>query len=323
MSSILITGSAGFIGSFLAEKLVDNGYKVIGVDNLFRGKEENLSAIISNPSFSFVNIDLSNPINKFQLAEIMQKNNIEIVFHLAAVNGTQYFYDNPVFVLDQNIKITMNLLESIENTSVKKIIYTSSSEIYGDPMNIPTSRSHPILLNINADRDSYASSKAIGEFYTRLFSKKFGIDYLILRVFNMFGPRMVNTRYGQVIPEFIHKTLNKEIFTIIGDGCHTRSFCYIKDFTNIMIKLLENKISGVLNIGNDEEISILSLAERIHYLMRRNFNPVFLPERPHDHKRRRPDITELKKILPENNFTSLENGLLETIKFYSSEMAEY
>jgi len=316
MKSILVTGAAGFIGSFLCEELIENGFRVIGVDNLFRGELENLLNIVKNTHFTFKQIDLSELSSRDKINKILKDNVVEIVYHLAAVNGTQYFYDMPTFVLDQNTKMTINIMEAIEGTEVKNIIYTSSSEVYGEPQIIPTPETHPIILNVEADRDSYASSKAIGEFYTRLYTKKYGINFLVLRLFNTYGEKMVNTRYGQVIPEFIKKVLSGGKFTIIGSGKHTRSFCYIKDTIKIMVKLMEKEISNFLNLGNDEEISILELAKKIHYIEKKEFNPTFLPERPYDHKRRKPNISKLKGIFGEIKFTSLDEGLLRTIKYY-------
>ena len=147
-----------------------------------------------------------------------------MIFHYAAINGTKYFYDIPYQVIDNNIRMTQNVLSACEKTSVNKIIYASSSEVYGEPLYIPTPESHPILLNVHTVRDSYASSKAICEFYVKLLSIKNKIEYLILRIFNTYGPNMDTSEYGQVIPEFIDKMFDNKKFSIIGDGKHTRSF---------------------------------------------------------------------------------------------------
>lgn len=314
--NILITGAAGFIGSFLCDEFFAHQYNIVGIDNFFRGKRENLAHLINQDNFILKEYDISAVENIGDIKKIILENDINIVFHLAAINGTQYFYDRPLFVLDQNVKITQNLLTAIENTNVKYIIYTSSSEVYGNPLTIPTNEQHPILLNSTFDRDSYAASKAIGEFYIRLFSKEHNLSSLILRLFNMYGERMVGTRYGQVIPEFVNRMLFEDKFTIIGDGRNTRSFCYINDATKMMRQLMEKQITGLINLGNDHEVSILELAQIIHVLNNHAFNPIFLPERSNDHKRRRPDITHLQSILPELTFTKLENGLKKVIDFY-------
>lgn len=316
--NILVTGASGFIGSFLCEELISHGYFVVGIDNFFRGKHENIKQLKTKNNFELEEFDLSIADNIARINEIILKYKIKTVFHLAAINGTQYFYDQPLFVLDQNVKITQNLLAAIINTPVNYLIYTSSSEVYGSPLNIPTNEQHPIILNSIADRDSYAASKAIGEFYIRLFSKQYNLKTLILRVFNMYGERMVGTRYGQVIPEFVNRMLNEKEFTIIGDGSNTRSFCYIKDATLAMRTLMEKHLTGIINVGYDQEITILKLAKIIHDLEKRTFEPTFLVERPDDHKRRCPDIHYLTTLLPTLVFTPLESGLAKVIDFYKN-----
>lgn len=318
MKNILVTGAAGFIGSFLCEELVKKGNKVIGIDNLFRGKIENLSSLTSDKNFIFRNIDLSKLQSKEKLKAIYRDSSIDLVYHLAAINGTQHFYDNSTFVLEQNIKITMNLMESLENSCVKKIIYTSSSEVYGEPINIPTSEEEPIRLNSYADRDSYASSKALGDFYVRLYAQEYNMEYIVLRVFNMYGERMVNTKYGQVIPEFIQRMLYENEFTVIGDGSHMRSFCYIKDAVILMEQLIDKDFIGFLNLGNDEEISINNLAKKLHDLEGLSFNPIYLKERPNDHKRRKPDIKKLYSLFPDLKFTPMDVALEKVIEYYKN-----
>src|SRR3990167_9546562 len=309
MSIILVTGAAGFIGSFLTEALVAEGHHVIGVDNFFRGKKENLKSLENNSAFELIEIDLSKLECVSRINEILNSKKIDTVYHLAEINGTQYFYDHSVFVLDQNSMITKNVMEAIHNSFVKKIIYTSSSEIYGEPMIVPTPETHPVLLNATADRDSYAASKAMGDFYVRLYAEKNKIDWLILRVFNMYGPRMINTKYGQVIPEFIARMNSEEPFTLIGDGHHTRSFCFILDAVRLILHLEMQNATGFINLGNPEEISILNLAKKIHEIAGKKFKPVFLPERAHDHHRRCPDISTLLFYVGNPNFTSLDIGL--------------
>lgn len=314
--NVLITGAAGFIGSFLCDELLDHGYTVYGIDNFFRGKFENIKHLQNNTKFTLEEIDLSDPNNIGPVQKLVRSKGIDTVIHLAAINGTAYFYDRPLFVLDQNIKITQNLLHAITDTMVNYIVYTSSSEVYGEPLTFPTNEQHPILLNALSDRDSYAASKALGDFYIRLFAEKYNIKWLILRVFNTYGERMVGTRYGQVIPEFITRMLFEEKFTILGNGSNTRSFCYVKDTTLAMRLLIEKQMTGLLNLGNDQETSIVDLARKLHVLENKAFNPVFLEGRPHDHKRRFPDIQQLKLLLPSLKFTNLDLGLRQVIDFY-------
>lgn len=313
MQNALVTGVAGFIGSFLTEGLAAEGCDVVGVDNFFRGKKENLELLKNNTHFTFIEMDLSRSDSREKLHDILNQKKIDTIFHLAAINGTQHFYDHAAKVLHDNIMITAHVMEAVQNTFVKKIIYTSSSEAYGEPMTVPTPETHPILLNASANRDSYAASKSIGEFYVRLYAEQNKIDWLILRIFNMYGPRMVNTKYGQVIPEFIRRVQSEDEFTIIGDGHHTRSFCFIQDAIRLIIQLEKHNATGFFNVGNPEEISMFNLAKKIHTIAGKKFNPVFLSERPHDHHRRCPDISKLLSIIPNPNFMTLEQGLKNLI----------
>ncbi len=313
--NILVTGAAGFIGSFLCEALVACGYNVVGIDNFFRGSAANLSTL-SPPHFILEELDLSAAKHIQPLQKILRHHRIEIVFHLAAINGTQYFYDQPLFVFDQNIKITQNLLAAIESTGVNYLIYSSSSEVYGDPLIIPTDEKHPIMLNISSDRDSYAASKAAADFYVRLFAQHHHMSCLILRIFNLYGERMVGTKYGQVVAEFVTRMLHEERFTLIGDGSQTRSFCYVKDAIWIIKQLMEKNITGLVNVGSAAEISILKLAQLLHALEHRPFDPVFLPPRAGDHQRRQPNISYLHALVPNIVFTPLESGLEKVIEYY-------
>ena len=237
MNRILVTGAAGFLGSFLCKELLSKGYEVVGMDNFFRGSRDNLP---EDENFIFYEINLVE--EKERLNKIVKKESLDTVFHYAAINGTKYFYDIPLKVLDDNTKMTQNVLGSIEGTGVKKIIYASSSEVYGHDPKIPTGENEFIVLNASTDRDSYASSKALGEFYTKMFAKKNNIDFLIFRPFNTYGPRMDNTEYGQVVSEFIRKIKNDKEFTIIGGGDQTRSFCYVDDHTKLVVSLAEKAI---------------------------------------------------------------------------------
>jgi len=307
----LITGAAGFLGSLLSEELLSNRYDVVGIDNFFRGKREHLPR---HKNFTFYKMDLSKEYDKF--SELVKKEKPELLFHYAAINGTKYFYDIPFQVINDNVRMTQNVLQACKNSSIKKIIYASSSEIYGEPLEVPTPETHPILLNVYTDRDSYASSKAVNDFYVKLFAKEHGLDFLILRIFNTYGPHMDTSEYGQVIPEFINKMFKSEQFTIIGDGTQTRSFCYVSDHTRLVRKLAENVSNEIVNVANDSEITINYLAETLHKLENKKFNPKYLPGREYDHKRRCPDISKLKKLINDYPKVTLEEGLKKTIEDY-------
>lgn len=308
---VLVTGAAGFLGSFLSEELLSHGYQVVGIDNFFRGKKEYLP---DHKNFTFYKIDLTKECNK--LSGVIKKEKPELLIHYAAINGTKYFYDIPYRVIDDNVIMTQNVLKTCEKSTIKKIIYASSSEVYGEPLEVPTPETHPILLNIHTDRDSYASSKAINEFYVKLFAKEHNLEFLILRIFNTYGPHMDTSEYGQVVPEFINKIFNEKEFTIIGSGKHTRSFCYVSDHARLVRKLAENISNEIVNVGNDKETKIVDLAKTMHKLEEKTFDPKYLPEREYDHKRRQPDISKLKKLINDFPKITLEEGIQKTINAY-------
>ena len=316
MKHVMVTGAAGFLGSFLTEELLRRGYAVTGVDNLFRGREDNLLVARQNPRFRFERLDLADADAAERVRALLLEGGAEAVFHLAAINGTEYFYDASWMVLDVNVSTTQTMMSAVEGTGVTYLCYTSSSEVYGEPMIVPTPETHPVLLNAEADRDSYASSKAMGDFYVRIGARKLGMDALAVRVFNQYGPRMVGTKYGQVIGEFVKHGLTEPEFTMIGDGSHTRSFCLVTDGARMLADLFEKRVTGFINLGNDDEISILELAKRIHEKLGREFKPVFLEERPHDHRRRCPDLTRLRQYLPDLELTGLDEGLDITVRHF-------
>jgi nucleoside-diphosphate-sugar epimerase len=309
MTTAVVTGAAGFLGSFLSTELLEHNYRVIGIDNFFRGKKEYLP---SHNNFTFHEIDLVN--QQGELKKIVSMEKPELMIHYAAINGTKYFYDIPYQVINNNVRMTQNVLEVCRKPCVKKIVYASSSETYGEPLKIPTPETHPILLNVHSNRDSYASSKAISDFYVRLFAEENGKKYLILRIFNTYGPHMDTSEYGQVIPEFINKMFNDKEFRIIGNGEQTRCFCYVSDHTRLARKLMEKTSNEIVNLGNDRETKIIELARMIHGISRKGFQPKHLPGREYDHKRRKPDISKLKKLINDYPKISLEEGLKLTMK---------
>lgn len=311
MSKVLITGAAGFIGSHLADRLVKDGHHVVGVDNLFRGKMKNVERLNKNPNFEFHRVDITS--GRF-LKKILR--DVEVVYHYAAINGTKHFYERPLEVLKTNVEGTINVLKMSAECGVNKFIFASSSEVYSDPLKFPTSESHPLLIpDVDNPRYSYNASKATGEVYTRWYAKEHNFEYLILRIFNTYGPRMDTSGYGQVVPEFIRK-LSEPQFTIIGDGKQTRSFCYIDDLIEMTVRAAKKVKNDILNIGNDEEIEILKLARILHELAGKKFRYKLLPPRAGDPRRRVPDITKAKKLLRYAPETDIRTGLERTLEWY-------
>jgi nucleoside-diphosphate-sugar epimerase len=220
-------------------------------------------------------------------------------------------------VLRVNTEGTINLLRAVEQYPVSKIVFASSSEVYGEPMTIPVGEDHPFLLNgIANPRHSYAASKVMGEYYVRWSAEKFGFDWVNLRIFNSYGPRMDTSQYGQVVPEFIQRILADEPFTLFGPGTQTRSFCYVEDTVEMMVRAGERVSNDALNIGNDKEISILALAELLHQVMGRPFEYTLLDMVEGDILRRVPDLSKARQLLDYSPDTPLPEGLARTVKWY-------
>lgn len=311
-----VTGGAGFIGSYLCEELVAQGYAVSIIDNLFRGKKENIEHLL-NEENRFYQLDMAKVENIEQMAKLLVEEQPELIFHYAAINGTQYFYDIPSQVLEVNSMATYYLMRAVKQAKARKpefttkIIYASSSETYGEPFSIPSKETDVTYVNVDHIRDSYAAAKLIGEFYVKLMAEDVGIDWIIMRLFNVYGPRMVGTKYGQVIPEFIKRLKDGEYpLKVYGNGEHKRSFCYVTDNVKDTVKLaMSSNKNNIYNIGNADEISIKELGERIMTKMGMIPAFEFLPEREGDHKRRCPDTTRLKEAIGESRYLTLDEGL--------------
>jgi nucleoside-diphosphate-sugar epimerase len=240
-----------------------------------------------------------------------------VVFHYAAINGTRHFYERPVEVLTVNVEGTLNVLRASIENGVRKFVFASSSEVYGDPQKTPIAEDYPLVISsINNPRYSYAVSKIIGEFYVKWFTERSGMKYLILRIFNTYGPRMDSSEYGQVIPEFIRKVLLGPEFTIIGPGTQIRSFCYIDDNIEMSLRAFRTIDNEELNIGNDEEISIMDLARILHEILGRDFKYRVLPPREGDPTRRVPSIKKVVSLTGYHPKISLKEGLMKTIEWY-------
>ena len=316
--NVLVTGAAGFLGSHLCEALVRQGNHVVGVDNFFRGKRENLRALDGSSAFELHDLDLANRSNQDMLADLIRSRRPAQVFHHAAINGTRYFYEMSLGVLRQNIEMTSNLLDALAQGGFGgKVVYASSSEVYGDPYVIPTPETHFAVLRPGMDRDGYAISKVVAEMQVRLTAAANGWDWVVLRIFNCYGPRMDSSKYGQVIPEFIRKVTASEAFTIIGDGHQTRSFCFVGDMVWQTLECAARATQDVVNVGNDTEVEIAEVARRVHDLAARQFEPAYIPAWPGDHKRRCPSLTKLRALVGDMLLTDLEEGLAETYDYYA------
>lgn len=299
MRNILITGGAGFIGSCLAEKLIKdkNNYVVI-FDNLSTGSLDKLPKKDSN--WHFVKGDC----NQYQdIAQVMLSYNFDFIFHYAAVVGVQRTQDNPCKVL-QDLDGFRNILNLAKDINVKRIFFSSSSEVYGEPISFPQNE---VTTPLNS-RVPYAVVKNAGEAFLRSYHKEYGLNYTIFRFFNAYGPKQSK---DFVISRFIDKALLNEPITIFGDGLQTRTFCFIEDNLEACCKIAYDNlfINNVINIGNDNEITILDLAKTIIRITNSKSEIIHLPPlKEGDISRRLPDISNMKSLL-NRPLTSLEDGI--------------
>ena len=299
---ILITGGAGFVASAMAEKLAEdeNNFIVI-VDNLLTG---DISRIPQKENVRFIKAD----VNRLEdISGVFYAFSFKYVFHYAAVVGVKRTIDNPVMVLD-DITGIKNILSLSKNTGVQRVFFSSSSEVYGEPVEMPQNE-HTTPLN---SRLPYAIVKNVGEAFLKSYKKECDLDYTIFRFFNTYGPKQSK---DFVISKFVAKALKGEDITIFGDGSQTRTFCYVED--NIQAcynSFINNEVmNDVINIGNDNEMTVLELAQTIIRLSGSSSKIVHLPPLEEgDMSRRNPDISKMRKLLG-RELTDIETGLSNVI----------
>lgn len=296
--NILITGGAGFVPSSTAEKLLeDTGNTVVLVDNFLTGSVQNIP---EHPNCHFHRCD----VNQYnEISPIFDKYSFDYVFHYAAVVGVKRTLENPILVLE-DIKGIHNILELSKTHGVKRVFYSSSSEVYGEPVHLPQNEETTPLNS----RLPYAVVKNVGESYFRSYYQEFGLEYTIFRFFNTYGPKQSQ---DFVMSRFIKLALKNEDITLYGDGIQTRTFCYIDDNTEACLNTLKsNKFANdVFNIGNDKITTIKHLAELIIELTNSKSKIVHLPPLPEgDMTRRQPDISKMRELLNRDLIT-LEDGI--------------
>lgn len=313
MQNILVTGGAGFIGSNLCKSLLEDNKKVICVDNLTTGDYQNIDPFIHNSNFKFIEQDV---------IEELDIDNIDFIFHLASPaspnkKNERSYIQKPIETLLANSLGSYRLLELARKNS-SKFLYASSSEVYGDPKQSPQKEDYFGNVNPNGVRSVYDEGKRFGEAITMAYFRKFDLDIKIVRIFNTYGPKMVDD--GRVITSFIIQALKKEPLTVYGDGKQTRSLCFIDDMVEGLREVMfSNKTKGeVLNLGNPGERTILELAELIMKLTNSNSKIIFEDISQDDPKRRLPDISKAKRLLGWEPKVGLEEGLRKTIEYLKS-----
>jgi len=321
MKSILITGGAGFIGSHLCEEFIKQQYGVICVDNLITGKKENISHLLTNPNFQFINADVSHP-------SIIKKLSLPIthVLHFASPAGPnphspKSYLKFPIETYLVNSIGTHYLLQLAQKTKAE-FLFASTSEVYGNPLEHPQKETYFGNVNPLGPRACYDESKRFGEMVTLTYGQKYQLKTKIIRIFNTYGPRM-NPDDGRVIPQFIIQALYNRPITIYGKGEQTRSFCYVNDLVNGIILISQKaKPYQVYNLGNDQEINIIYLAKAVIKLTNSNSQLVFKKLPVDDPEKRKPSLEKINKELGWKPTTNLEDGLINTINWFKQNLTK-
>ena len=306
---ILVTGGAGFIGSHLCDYLLNKGYDVLCLDNLFSGSKDNIRHLIGNPYFEFVRHDVIHPF----FAEVDQ------IYHLACPASPIHYQCNPIKTIKTSFMGTINMLGLAKRIRAR-ILLASTSEVYGDPADHPQAEGYWGNVNPIGIRSCYDEGKRVAETLMMDYHRQNQVDIRIARIFNTYGPRMA-INDGRVISNFIIQALRGENITVFGDGRQTRSFCYVSDLIEGLVSLQENaEIIGPVNLGNPTELTISELAKKILSVTNTKSRIVSKTLPQDDPTRRCPDIRIARKVLSWEPKVSLDQGLERTIEYFRREL---
>ena len=307
----LIAGAAGFIGSHLCDRLLDEGHEIVGLDNLLTGSPSNLAHLEGNPRFSFFRHDIAEPFDV--------PGPVDLVFNLASPASPKDYLAHPVETLRTGAEGSRNLLELALKKGAAYLL-ASTSECYGDPLEHPQKETYWGHVNPVGPRSCYDESKRFAEAITMAYHRRHALPTHIARIFNTYGPRMQHDD-GRIVPNFIRQALRGEPMTVYGDGSQTRSFCYVDDLVEGLIRLSRSAERLPVNLGNPEERTVLEFAELIRTLTGSRSEIVFeaLPE--DDPQRRRPDIGKAQAVLGWSPRVGLEEGLRRTIEWFRRQLA--
>ena len=305
MKKVLVTGGAGFVGSFLCDRLIDEGHEVIAIDNFFTGSKENLSQLSDETNFELIRHDIVKPI----LLEV------DWIFNLACPASPIHYQYNPVKTVKTNVMGTLNMLGLAKRVKAR-ILQASTSEVYGDPQVHPQPESYFGNVNPIGLRSCYDEGKRVAETLIMDYHRQSQVDVKIVRIFNTYGPRM-HPEDGRVVSNFIVAALKGEPITIHGDGLQSRSFCYVTELVDAMYRMMNTEnFTGPVNTGNPGEFTIIELAETVLKMTNSSSKLVKLEARPDDPGRRRPDITLAKEKLGWEPEIKLKEGLKPTIEYF-------
>lgn len=309
MKTALVTGCAGFIGSHVTDRLLKAGYTVVGVDNLRTGTLSNLADALPNPNFKFIEKDITSEDFLGSVEE-----NISIVFHLAAIASVALSVEDPMLINKHNVTGTLRVLELARQKRAKRVVFISSAAVYGDPTSFPIQESFPLQ-----PLSPYAASKIAGEYYVKSFGAAFDIEHVILRLFNVYGPRQEHSEYSGVIAIFAHRATEGLSLEIDGDGLQTRSFINVEDVSRaIQLAGEEPNAKGqTINISNTESVSVLSVAEAI----KKQFGVEIVHREPRlgDIRDSIGDMTLAERVLGVKPTVPFADGLKKTLAWYQEQ----
>ena len=298
---ILVTGGAGFIGSHLLDRLMKEQHQVICLDNFYTGTKSNISKWMANPNFEWIRHDITEPIRL----------EVDQIYHLACPASPVHYQYNPIKTAKVSFLGTSNMLGLAKRVKARFLL-ASTSEVYGDPDIHPQPEEYHGNVNPIGIRSCYDEGKRIAETLSFDYHRQHDVEIRVARIFNTYGPRMLEND-GRVVSNFIAQSLRGKPLTVYGDGSQTRSFCYVTDLVDGLIKLMNGDHIGPINLGNPEEYTILQLAEKIRDLINPGREISFKPLPQDDPKQRQPDITKAKTLLSWQPTIALETGLADTI----------
>lgn len=301
MARIIVTGGAGFIGSHLIDRLMQEQHEVICLDNFYTGTKRNIAKWVGNPNFELIRHDITEPIRL----------EVDRIYHLACPASPVHYQYNPIKTTKVSFLGTANMLGLAKRVKAR-FLMASTSEVYGDPTVHPQSEEYFGNVNPIGIRSCYDEGKRVAETLCFDYHREHKLEIRVARIFNTYGPRMLEND-GRVVSNFIAQSLQGKPLTVYGDGSQTRSFCYVTDLVDGLIKLMDGEHTGPVNLGNPEEYTILQLAQNIRDRINPQQEIIFKPLPQDDPRQRKPDITRAKTWLNWEPTVSLEQGLTTTI----------
>lgn len=306
---ILVTGGAGFIGSHLIDRLMADGHEVICLDNFFTGHKRNILKWLDNPYFELIRHDITEPIRL----------EADQIYHLACPASPVHYQYNPVKTIKTNVMGTLNMLGLAKRVKARFLL-ASTSEVYGDPEVHPQSEDYRGNVNPIGPRSCYDEGKRVAETLAFDYHWQNNVEIRVARIFNTYGSRMLEND-GRVVSNLVVQTLKGEPLTVYGDGSQTRSFCYVSDLVEGLMRLMNGEHTGPINLGNPDEYTILQLAQAVQKMVNPDAEIIFKPLPQDDPRRRRPDITKAKTLLGWQPTVPLQEGLKLTVEDFRHRVA--